>query len=189
MAITHATRSSSGRDSTRAGAQKVRKLMSTATLNCWITEIGDPCHIINHDEWFVHIVDCEGKVLTWCGKTYRDIPTKCGHAEIEIPPGCYAVFAGHSTKGTGIGEFGNRLTHVQIVRANCGDHVCVTLFSPSLWYCGTWFKAAIKQQAAGLKKAGVDDKTAKAAVDAVQNVLGKLRCDTFTQNLEVFQTE
>jgi hypothetical protein len=160
--------------------------MSTARLNVWITEIGDPCHIIDHDQWFVHIVDCEGRVLKWCGRTYRDIPTKCGHAEIEIPPGCYAVFAGHTPKTTGT-SFGNRLTHVQIVRANCGDHICVTLFSPSLWHCGTWFKAAITQQAAGLAKAGVDDRTANVVVDAVQKLLAILPCDNFTKNLEVFQ--
>ena len=164
--------------------------MSTAKLNVWITEIGDPCHIIQPpkgEEWFVHIVDCEGKVLTWCGRKFRDIPTKCGHAEIEIPPGCYVVFASHSREGEGVGEFGNRLTHVQIVRANCGDHVCVTLFSPSLWYCGTWFNAAVRQQQAALGRAGVDQKTARVALAAVDDLLQKIKPDRFAANLEAFQ--
>ena len=162
--------------------------MSTARLNVWITEIGDPCHIIDDkDEWFVHIVDCEGQVLTWCGRKYRDIPAKCGHAEIEIPPGCYAVLASHSREGAINPPFGNRLTHVQIVRANCGDHICVTLFSPSLWHCGTWFKAAVEQQMAGLTRAQVDQRVARTAVEAVQNLLDKIPVDPFTKNLEVFQ--
>ena len=164
--------------------------MSTATLNVWITEIGDPCHIINpppDEQWYVHIVDCDGKVLTWCSKTYRDIPTKCGHAEIEIPPGCYTVFASHSKKGEGVPPFGNRLTHVQIVRANCGDHVCVTLFSPSLWFCGTWFAAALQQHATGLARANVDPRLAKTAITAVQEVLHAMKPEPFAANLEAFQ--
>jgi hypothetical protein len=164
--------------------------VSTAKLNVWITAIGDPCHIIEpppDEQWYVHIVDCEGNVLTWCGRKFRDIPTKCGHAEIEIPPGCYAVFASHSKEGEGVGEFGNRLTHVQIVRANCGDHVCVTLFSPSLWHCGTWFRAAIEQHAAGLAKAGVNQDVARAAIGAVQNLLNNMKPDRFAANLEAFQ--
>jgi hypothetical protein len=160
--------------------------MSDANLNVWITAFGDPCHIIDVDEWFVHVVDCGGKVVKWCGKTYRDIPTKCGHAEIQIPPGCYAVFASHS-KASATHPFGNRLTHVQIVRVNCGDHACVTLFSPTMWFCGTWFKAAIEQHIELLANAKVDQKTARAAIDAVQNLLAKIPADPFSANLEEFQ--
>jgi hypothetical protein len=163
--------------------------MSAVTLSVWITAIGDPCHIVAEDNWFVHIVDCEGKVLTWCGKRYRDIPTKCGHVEIQIPPGCYSVFASHSKQGEGVPPFGNRLTHVQVVRANCGDHVCVTLFSPSLWYCGTWFKAAVEQHLIGLEKVRVEPKVARAAIDAVQNLLDKFPADPFTANLQAFQLD
>lgn len=158
--------------------------MSTARLNVWITAIGDPCHIIQEnkeEQWFVHIVDCDGKVLTWCGRKYRDIETKCGHVEIEIPPGCYAVFASH-TKGGAEGQFGNRLTHVQVVRANCGDHVCVTLFSPTLWYCGTWFADAVRQQAAALRGAGVDEAVARNAIGAVEALLKQGKVDRFTTN-------
>jgi hypothetical protein len=166
--------------------------MSTAKLNVWVTEIGDPCHIINPpngEQWYVHIVDCEGKVLTWCGRKYRDIPTKCGHVEIEIPPGCYTVFASHSKTGQGVPPFGNRLTHVQIVRANCGDHVCVTLFSPSIWYCGTWFAHAIRYQAADLARAGADEKVQRAALTAVGNLLDTIKPDRFAENLQAFQEE
>jgi hypothetical protein len=163
--------------------------MSTATLNVWISAIGDPCHIVDGDHWFVHIVDCEGRVLRWCGREYRDIPAKCGHAEIQIPPGCYAVFAGHSRKGEGIPPFGNRLTHVQIVRANCGDHVCVNLFSPSLWFCGTWFRAALLHHLPDLQRTEIDPGTVRTAADAVQNLLDKLPAEPFADNLQAFQQE
>ena len=41
--------------------------MSTATLNVWITDFGDACHIEDSEKWFVHITDCTGNVLKWCG--------------------------------------------------------------------------------------------------------------------------
>lgn len=156
--------------------------MSTANLNVWITGFSDPCHINDKDPWFVHITDCEGKVLEWCGRKFSFIPAKCGHLEIDIPPGCYTVFAGHSPQGQGVPPFGNRLTHVQVVRANCGDHVCVTLFSPTLWFCGSWFAHAVATQLAGLEKARVDPKLATAAVQAVRALLDKLPIDPYTAN-------
>lgn len=79
--------------------------MSTAKLNVWITEIGDPCHFIEpspNENWYVHILDCDGKVLEWCGRRYRDFLAKCGHVEIEVPPGCYTVMASHSPEGKGV---------------------------------------------------------------------------------------
>jgi hypothetical protein len=155
--------------------------MSTANLNVWITKIGDPCHITDAT-YFVTIVDCGGKVLEWCGKTYSFLPARCGHLEIEIPPGCYVVFAGQDPKGIGVPPFGNLLTHIEVVRANCGDHVCVTLFAPTLHYCGTWFTTAIQTIIAGGGFPGVDPKLAPAALQAVQALLAKVPADTFTAN-------
>lgn len=164
--------------------------MCLVKFNVFISEIGDGCHIIDPpdgEEWFVHVVDCEGKVLKFCGKEFRDIPAKCGHAEFEAPPGCYMVFASHSKKGEGVPPFGNRLTHVQIVRANCGEDVCVTLFSPSLWYCGTWFNAAVRQQVAGLARAGADERITANAIAAVDALLERVKPDRFAENLQAFQ--
>jgi hypothetical protein len=152
--------------------------MSAANLNVWITAIGDPCHITDK-EYFVHVFDCEGKVLEWCGKKYSFIPTKCGHVAIEVPPGCYAVFAGQDPKGVGIPPFGNWLTHVQVVRISCGDHLCVTLFSPSLHFCGTWFGRAILAQLGPLK---LDPKITTATTQAVQALLDKIEADPFSAN-------
>jgi hypothetical protein len=117
----------------------------TAKLCVWVTEFGDPCHIMQTEQYFIHVTDCEGHVLKWCDKNYSFIPTKCGFVEIEVPPGCYSVFGTHTAgpKSLVRPPFGNRLTHVQVVRVNCGDHVCVTLFSPSMWHCGTWFAEAV----------------------------------------------
>ena len=155
--------------------------MSKANLNVWITNIGDPCHITDK-EYFVHVFDCGGNVLEWCGKKYSFIPAKCGHVEIEVPPGCYAIFAGQDPQGVGIPPFGNLLTHVQVVRANCGDHVCITLFSPSLHFCGTWFGNAVSTLLPGLRGANIDPKLATAAVQAVQALLDKVTIDPFTEN-------
>ena len=156
--------------------------MSTATLNVWITNFGDACHIVDRENWFVHITDCNGKVLKWCNRKYSFIRTKCGHVEIEIPPGCYSVFAGHSGRGEGVPPFGNRLTHVQVVRANCGDHICVTLFSPSMWHCGTWFAEAVHTQIGRLEAADINVGLAKEAVEAVRRFVDVLEPDTFAQN-------
>jgi hypothetical protein len=165
--------------------------MSTATLNIWITEFGDACHIMKPhfpdgklEEWFVHITDCHGDPLVWCGKRYTFLPTKCGHLEIEIPPGCYTVFASHTPANkVWVPPYGNRLTHVQVVRANCGDHVCVTLFSPTLWYCGTWFHQAINTQLEGLAQVkGLDANVARTTATAVQNFLKQLPPDPYAEN-------
>ena len=155
--------------------------MSTAKLNVWITEFGDPCHIVDRDQWFVHITDCNGKVLEWCGKKFAFLPAKCGHLEIEIPPGCYTVFAGHNPQAKP-GSFGNRLTHVQIVRANCGDHVCVTLYSPTASKCGTWFAHAVHTQRRALEAAGIDPELIQHTVKTVNKFVEALPYDRFTQN-------
>jgi hypothetical protein len=117
--------------------------MSTATLNIWITKRGFPCEIspIEHN---VYVLHCDGRILKWCGKKYVNLRTKCGHLELEIPPGCYVVGAvDWSPANPDAPYLGNNLTHIAIVRANCGDHICVTLFDPSLHFCGTWVGNAL----------------------------------------------
>jgi hypothetical protein len=158
----------------------------TAKLCVWVTEFGDPCHIMHTEQFYVHVTDCEGKLLKWCDKTYSFFPTTCGMVEIEVPPGCYSVFATHSERKQGTdltGGFGNRLTHIQVVRVNCGDHVCVTLFSPYLSNCGTWFAAAVKGQYAALENAHIDTQLARAAVTAVEAFVAKLPPSTLGENV------
>jgi hypothetical protein len=148
----------------------------TAKLCVWVTEFGDPCHIMQTEPFFVHVTDCEGNVLKWCDKTYSFIPTKCGTVEIEVPPGCYSVFATHTPgpKSLVRPPFGNRLTHVQVVRVNCGDHVCVTLFSPSMWYCGTWFHEAVTAHATLFEANKIDPNLGTEAVRAVKALIAAL---------------
>jgi hypothetical protein len=158
-------------------------------MNIWVTGFGDPCHIEDTDNWFVHIVDCEGKPLKYCGKIYAFLEAKCGHLEVNVPPGCYAVFAGHSPKPSAPHPFGNRLTHVSVVRVNCGDHACVTLFSPTMWFCGNWFAHAVQTQTAALEQAKIDPKLATNAVQAVRALLEKLPVDPFTANTRQFEKD
>lgn len=160
--------------------------MSTARLNVWVTKLSDPCHIDDTRVWYVHIVDCEGKVLHWCKRDYSFIPTECGHVDIEIPPGCYSVFASWNPPQDvhpPYTPFGNQLTHIQIVRANCGDHVCVTLFSPSFHFCGTWWNSANAANTVVFEHAGVDVGIARAALDAGQRLLAQIPADPFSANL------
>jgi hypothetical protein len=160
--------------------------MSTATLNVWVTRLGDACHIADTIPWFVHITDCQGNVLTWCGRKFSFIPTKCGHVEIEIPPGCYTVFASWTPQGNvhpPYQPFGNQLTHVQVVRANCGDHVCVTLFSPSGHYCGTWWAAALRGNVPVFQAAAIDLNLARAAQTATEQFIAKIEPDPYAVNV------
>jgi hypothetical protein len=129
------------------------------------------------ETFYVYVTDCEGRIAKLCGKPLAGIKTECSHVEIKVPPGCYSVFASHSPQGKGIPPFGNRLTHVQVVRVNCGDHACVTLFSPTLWYCGSWFVHAVRTQLEGLQNAHVNPELARAAVAAVDKLLQALPGD------------
>ncbi len=117
--------------------------MSAATLNVWITKKGEPCRIDDdpRHQLFVYVLHCSGEILEWCGKKYVGLQAKCGHLSLEIPVGCYVVGAVENPKG--IPPLGNQLTHIAIVRANCGDHICVTLFNPTLHHCAQWFGAAL----------------------------------------------
>jgi len=69
------------------------------------------------------------------------------------------------------------------VRVNCGDHACVTLFSPSIWFCGTWFAKALQGHA---QVGAVDAAAAKRAADAIEVALKPVPVDPFTrQTLEL----
>jgi hypothetical protein len=51
--------------------------MSTATLNVWITNLGDPCTIANDaasglpHAWVVAVSHCDGRVVNWSEGRYR----------------------------------------------------------------------------------------------------------------------
>ena len=153
--------------------------MSTATLNVWVTEVGEPCKIDMEHQWFVHVLHCDGTALNWCDREYINILTKCGHVEIEVPPGQYMVVAtwspGQPKNPT---QLGNHLTHLQIVRVNCGDHACVTLFPPTAHFCGWWFIRALRDAVA---LDALDRGVADEAYAAVERVLDALPANEFTE--------
>ena len=108
--------------------------MGTAKINVWVTERGQPCKITSRD-WRVAVAHCNGEILEWCGKKYDNIPAKCGHAEIEVPPGCYVVAASyHFWYVEGV-LMGNVVTDHAIVQVSCGETACVTLYTPTANSC------------------------------------------------------
>jgi len=154
--------------------------MSTAKLNVWVTQKGEPCRIDGKRDappLFVYVLHCNGEVLEWCGRRYVAMETKCGHLEVEIPVGCYVVGAVENPHG--IPPLGNHLTHIQIVRANCGDHVCVTLFNPTFHFCSHWFRTAMEVHLAGELPGEIAGRM-KEALQAVARLEEVLPPDEFT---------
>jgi len=63
------------------------------------------------------------------------IPTRDGHVEIELPPGCYTVVGSMHTWFVNSILRGNWATDRAVVQACCGDDVCVTLYASSMQPC------------------------------------------------------
>lgn len=152
--------------------------MGMSTIQIWITEEGSPCTISEtHDDnpWQVAIMGCDGRVLKWCKRTYTGLVTKCGHIEVQVPPGCYVIRGGvglgvDKKKGTLIG---NHLTDHAVVTACCDERVCVTLFAPSLHSCIFGVRAAVDRAVAGNLVAAELARPALAALKALaDNVPG-----------------
>ena len=108
--------------------------MGISKLNIWITDLGNPCEMAARD-WVVAVFNCDGKVLEWCGKRYDSVPAKCGHVELELPPGCYVIRASSHTWWTNGVLYGNWATDRAVVQACCGQEHCVTLYAPSAQAC------------------------------------------------------
>lgn len=99
--------------------------MGLATLNVWIHDKVDPCKIAD-GFWFVSVAYCNGKVVTWCNHTYGGEAAKCGHAEFQLPPGCYTV------RGfQWFPPFFFNLTDSAIAVVGCDEKACVHLFTPT----------------------------------------------------------
>jgi len=118
--------------------------MGMAKLNIWVSEVGDPCKMSSRT-WYVNIYNCDGYILEWCQKRYSVLPAKCGHLEVELPPGKYLI---NAVWGYWIDEkdviHGNHFTHNAIVHAICEKTKCVTLFTPKAHVCGIIFRLALK---------------------------------------------
>jgi hypothetical protein len=140
--------------------------MGMARLNVWISAMDDPCGVDNRT-WYVTIFDCNGNVLEWCGRKYVVLPAKCGHLQVDVPPGCYYVKAVWNFSLLGGIYYVNHFTDAAIVQAVCEQTACVKLFNPSLHRCGTIILRAIKdmvQQKAVKAEAAKQFETALKAV-------------------------
>ena len=141
--------------------------MGMATLNVWVSGLDDPCSIDSRT-WYVTIYNCDGKVLQWCNRRFVVLPAKCGHLEVEVPPGCYLIKAVWSFRLIGTVFFVNHFTDAAVVQACCGETTCVTLFNPSLPRCGTIVVRALQD---AVDQKGLDAATARRAQDALNTAL------------------
>jgi len=140
--------------------------MGMAKLNVWVSATDDPCAIDNRT-WYVTIFNCDGHVLEWCGKRYVVLPARCGHLEVEVPPGCYRINAVWSFSFLGGVFYVNHFTDSAVVQACCEETVCVTLFNPSIHRCGTILLRAVKDLVA---QKGINPEIAQQ-VDRAVNAL------------------
>jgi len=152
--------------------------MGTARLDVWVSELGDGCRIHPTRLWYVHVLQCDGSLLVHGDTTFTNQVTTNGHVALDVPPGQYLVVATWS-KGNGTAEhLGNHLTHMQIVRVNCGDSACVYLYAPTLHLCGHHFLKAIQEQMAN---AALDPKVAGNAIQAVERLLRTIEPDPIAE--------
>lgn len=66
--------------------------MGTGKLNVFVMRPDDSCGV-DPRTWLVSIFECDGQPLKWCDRAYIGLPARCGHVEIDVPPGCYSVVA------------------------------------------------------------------------------------------------
>lgn len=142
--------------------------MGVGRINIWISDVADAC-----GTWAgsgrATVFDCDGIVEWPCGRYrtegtdwqrvprggFRNLPFRCGHLEVELPPGCYWVVAGSVTPTHGYIHL-NYTTHVGIVQVGCDETACVKLYNPSIRLCWNWFLVGAKALAAqGLFDRGV----------------------------------
>jgi hypothetical protein len=143
--------------------------MGMAKLNIWVSGFDDPCSIDDRT-WYVTIYNCDGTVLDWCGRRYIVLPAKCGHLQVEVPPGTYYIRAVWSFGVKPI-FWGNHFTDPAIVQAVCEETTCVKLFNPSAHRCGYILVRAVrdlaKQKAIEPDLAERVEKAVKAALEVI----------------------
>jgi hypothetical protein len=144
--------------------------MGMAKLNVWVSGLDDPCSIDDRT-WYVTIYNCDGTVLQWCKKRYVVLPAKCGHLEVDVPPGCYYIKAVWSFRLIGSIYYVNHFTDAGIVQACCGQTTCVTLFTPSLHRCGTIVVRAFRD---ALLQKGIKPETVKNTEAALNAALAEI---------------
>ncbi len=144
--------------------------MGMAKLNIWVSRTDDPCSV-DDETWYIIIYDCDGEVLEWCDKRYVVLPARCGHLEVEVPPGCYCIRAvwGYGMRADEL--WGNHFTEATIVQARCEETVCVKLFNPGAHRCGYIYKLAIADMVA---RNVLEPDLAKRLHEAIDEVLEQI---------------
>jgi len=146
--------------------------MGMAKLNIWISGIDDPC-AVDSRTWYVTIYDCDGNVLEWCGRRYVVLRAKCGHLEVEVPPGCYYIKAvwGFSVVIPGLVYRVNHFTDAGIVQARCDKTTCIKLFNPSAHRCGYIYVRALRDL---VRQKAINPELAKQAEEAINATLEQI---------------
>lgn len=148
--------------------------MGFATLNVFVSGIDDPC-IVDNRTWYVTIYNCDGNVLEYCGKKYAVLPAKCGHLEIQVPPGCYRINAvwGYRVVKPGLIYRANHFTDSAIVNLCCEQTACVKLFNPSAHRCGYIYVWALKDLVSQKAIAAKLAEQVEEAVDEINLQIGR----------------
>ncbi len=155
--------------------------MALSKLTIWITSQGKPCQISETDEhdklpWVVGIWNCDGDLLTWCGKQYYNMEAKCGHLEVALPPGKYIVRAADNMILKPGGIWGNHWTDHGVVTVCCGEAACVTLYAPTVHSCGWGFLGALDRL---VKARLIPANIGNAALEAIRKVMEKIPATNF----------
>jgi len=80
-------------------------------------------------------------------------------------------------------SLGNHISHLSMIRANCGDEVCATLFPPTFHWCGIWWLVALRETMALKRMPKEAGRAAEIAVKAVDDLLKLLPQDEVTKNM------
>lgn len=115
--------------------------MGFARLNVWVHDVQDPCRI-SDQTWRINITDCQNRVVTYCGRRYANLPARCGHTELRLPPGCYIVWGALGVAIRPPFLYANYVTHFAFVTVRCDETACVHLYAPSYKKCWRAFLLA-----------------------------------------------
>ena len=147
--------------------------MGLATLNVWIHDQQDPCRISDLP-WRVFVTYCNGNPVEWCGHTYSIEEAKCGHAEFQLPPGCYFVGGYHGIEWQFPGEppvFISLLSAERaIVIVGCDQTACVHLYATTFWHWLYGARRAVRSRA----------ETGKLPPDKVERLVAATRISSKT---------
>lgn len=89
---------------------------SVGKLNVWVRDIN--CEVVDEPGYLI-VYTCHGNLIM-----YPYFPN--GHAEVDVPPGCYIIMAKLCISGVG-----NIQTDKTMVIVKCGKETCVNLFLPN----------------------------------------------------------